>query len=106
MGTRLQGRQITPDHARIVAETGGSIGIWHFFPSLDTYVEGMKEMVDVVGVDHVSIGTDQQVAPGSLQDYSQWVHLVAAMLRAGFTPEETAKIAGGNYMRIFNAALA
>jgi hypothetical protein len=28
-----------------------------------------------------------------------------AMLRAGFTPEETAKIVGGNYMRIFNAAL-
>jgi membrane dipeptidase len=104
--TRLQARQITPDHARIVAETGGSVGIWHFFPSLDKYVDGMKEMVDVVGVDHVSIGTDQQVSPGSLQDYSQWVHLVAAMLRGGFTPEETGKIAGGNYMRIFKAAVA
>jgi membrane dipeptidase len=34
------------------------------------------------------------------------VHLVAAMLRAGFTPEETGKIVGGNYLRIFNAALA
>ena len=31
-------------------------------------------------------------------------HLVAAMLRAGFTPEETDKIVGGNYLRIFNAA--
>jgi membrane dipeptidase len=103
--TPLKGRQITPDHARIIAETGGSIGIWHFFPSLDAYVQGVKEMVDVVGVDHVSIGTDQQVAPGSLQDYAQWVQLVAAMLRAGFTPEEAAKIAGGNYMRIFAAAV-
>jgi hypothetical protein len=28
-----------------------------------------------------------------------------AMPRAGFTPEETGKIVGGNYMRIFNAAL-
>jgi hypothetical protein len=46
-------------------ETGGSIGIWHFFPNPDKYVEGLKEMADVVGVDHVSIGTDQQVAPGS-----------------------------------------
>jgi membrane dipeptidase len=66
----------------------------------------VKEMVDVVGVEHVSIGTDQQVTPGSLQDYSQWVHLVAAMLRSGFTPDETGKIVGGNYMRIFNAAVA
>ena len=62
-------------------------------------------MVDVVAVDHVSIGTDQQVAPGSLQDYSQWAQLVAAMLRGGFTPEEAGKIAGGNYMRIFYAAV-
>src|SRR5881275_2356991 len=35
--TPLRGRQITPDHARAIVETGGSIGIWHFFPSLDKY---------------------------------------------------------------------
>jgi membrane dipeptidase len=104
--TPLQGRQIAPDHARIIAETGGSVGIWHFFPSLDKYVDGVKEVVEVIGVDHVSIGTDQQVRAGSLQDYSQWVQLVAAMLRGGFTAEETGKIVGGNYMRIFNAAVA
>jgi membrane dipeptidase len=103
--TRLTGRQISPDHARAISETGGSIGVWHFFPSLDKYVDGLKEMVEIVGVDHVSIGTDQQVAPGSVQDYTQWVQLVAAMLRGGFTPEEAGKIAGGNYMRIFHAVV-
>lgn len=103
--TRLAGRQISPGHARAIAETGGSIGIWHFFPSLDKYVDGIKEMAEIVGVDHVSLGTDQQVAPGSMQDYTQWVHLVAAMLRGGFTPEEAGKIAGGNYLRIFRAAV-
>jgi membrane dipeptidase len=103
--TPLTARQISRDHARAIAETGGSIGTWHFFPSLDKYVDGVKEMAEVVGVDHVSIGTDQQVAPGSVQDYAQWVQLVAAMLRGGFTPEEAGKIAGGNYMRIFRAAV-
>jgi membrane dipeptidase len=103
--TPLTGRQVSPDHARAIAETGGSVGIWHFFPSLDKYVDGLKEMADVVGVDHVSIGTDQQVSPGILQDYAKWVELVAAMLRGGFTPEEAGKIAGGNYMRIFRAAV-
>ena len=97
--TALTGRQVTPDHARVIAETGGSVGIWHFFPSLDKYVEGLKEMAEIVGVDHVSIGTDQHVTPGSVHDYTQWVHLVAAMLRGGFTREEAGKIAGGNYMR-------
>jgi membrane dipeptidase len=104
--TPLKGRQISRDHARAIADTGGSIGIWHFFSSLDRYVEGLKEMVDVVGVDHVSIGTDQQVVPGSLQDYTLWAQLVTAMLRGGFTPEEAGKIAGGNYLRIFHAAVA
>jgi membrane dipeptidase len=103
--TPLQGRQIASDHARAIAETGGSIGIWHFFSSLDKYVDGLKEMAEIVGVDHVSIGTDQHVTPGTVQDYTQWVHLVAAMLRGGFTPEEAGKIAGGNYMRIFRAVV-
>ncbi len=103
--TPLQGRQISPDHARAIAETGGSIGIWHFFSSLDKYADGIKEMAEIVGVDHVSIGTDQHVTPGSVSDYTQWVHLIAAMLSGGFTPEEAGKIAGGNYMRIFSAAV-
>jgi membrane dipeptidase len=103
--TPLSGRQISPDHARAIAETGGSIGIWHFFPNLDKYVDGLKEMAEIVGVDHVSIGTDQHVSPGSLPDYTQWVHLVAAMMRGGFTAEEAGKIAGGNYMRILRAAV-
>jgi membrane dipeptidase len=68
-------------------------------------LDGLKEMADIVGVDHVSIGTDQQLAPGSVQDYAQWARLVAAMLRGGFTAEEAGKIAGGNYMRIFRIAV-
>jgi membrane dipeptidase len=103
--TPLHARQVSSDHARAIAETGGSIGIWHFFASLERYVDGLREMADIVGVDHVSIGTDQHVTAGSLPDYTQWVHLVAAMLRGGFTGEEAGKIAGGNYMRIFRAAV-
>jgi membrane dipeptidase len=103
--TRLAARCVTPDHARAIAETGGAIGIWHVFPNLDRYVEGLKEMVDVVGVEHVCVGTDQQVVPGALQDYSQWVNLIAAMLRGGFTSEEAGMIAGGNYMRVFGVAV-
>jgi membrane dipeptidase len=61
-------------------------------------------MVDVVGVDHVSIGTDQQTAPGSLQDYAAFTALVEAMLRAGFKPDEAGKVIGGNYVRIFAAS--
>src|SRR3954470_10687998 len=37
--TPLTARQVSRDHARAIAETGGAIGIWHFFPSLDKYVD-------------------------------------------------------------------
>ncbi|HLX18072.1 MAG TPA: membrane dipeptidase [Bradyrhizobium sp.] len=103
--TPLTARQISRDHARAIAESGGAIGIWHFFAGLEKYVDGLKEMIDVVGIDHVCIGTDQQVNPGAVQDYAQWVQLVAAMLRGGLTPEEAGKVAGGNYMRVFRAAV-
>lgn len=102
--TPLTGRQISPDHARMIAETGGVVGLWHFFPGLERYVEGIKEMVDVVGVDHVGVGTDQQANPGALQDYAAFGALAEAMLQGGFSAEETGKILGGNFLRIFGQA--
>jgi membrane dipeptidase len=102
--TPLTERQITPDHARAIAETGGSIGIWHFFASVERYVDGLKEMVDVVGVDHVSIGTDQGGTAGLMPQYDEFARLVDAMLRGGFTVADATKIVGGNYVRIFAAS--
>jgi membrane dipeptidase len=102
--TPLTERQITPDHARMIAETGGSIGIWHFFSSPEGYVDGLKEMVDVVGVEHVSIGSDHSSSQGLFKGYGDFTPVVEAMLRGGFTPAETAKIVGGNYLRIFAAS--
>jgi membrane dipeptidase len=103
--TPLTERQITADHARAIADTGGSIGVWHFFASPERYVDGLKEMADVVGVDHVSIGTDQSASQGLFQGYDQFAPLVDAMLRGGFTPSDAAKIVGGNYLRIFAASV-
>jgi membrane dipeptidase len=102
--TRLAPRQVTPDHARVVADTGGVVALWHFYPTLDRYVDGLREMVDVVGVEHVGIGTDQQTTPGALQNYGLLPQLTAAMLKKGFTPEETSKILGGNLVRVFAKA--
>ena len=108
-GSRAQGptplaeRQVSPDHARLVAQTGGAVGIWHFFPTFERWVDGLKEMADVVGVDHLCIGADHASRQGLLQGYEHFDRLVDAMLRGGFTPAETARIAGGNYLRIFAA---
>jgi hypothetical protein len=105
VGPPSRGRPIQPAPASTAAgfgdtETGGSIGIWHFFPNLDKYVEGLEEMADVVGVITSASAPTSRPHP-AVQDYLQWVQLVAEMLRGGFTSEE----AGGNYMRIFRAAV-
>jgi membrane dipeptidase len=98
---RLTARQISREHARTVAATNGTVGVWHFFPDIDRYVAGIQEMVDFVGVDHVSIGTDQQVNPGSLQDYRDLGRPVDALVAAGFAEDDVAKLIGGNFLRVF-----
>ena len=103
-------RLILPDHARAVAATGGVIGIWpivQLFPTIAAYAGAFARMVDVVGIDHVGLGTDQLGLPGgsSLPSYADLPQLAAA-LRGRFNAEETAKLLGGNYRRVFEASLA
>lgn len=70
----------------------------------DRYVQGIKEMVDVVGVEHVGVGSDQQTTPGTLQDYAGFPRLVDEMLKAGFSAEEVSKLIGGNFLRLWQQA--
>ena len=100
-------RRILPDHARAVAATGGVIGIWPvtaYFPNVVAYAEGMARMAEVVGVNHVGLGTDHLglVGASALPNYTDLPQLSAA-LRTRFNAEETAKILGGNYRRVFEA---
>ncbi|MFI4999102.1 MAG: dipeptidase [Reyranellales bacterium] len=102
-------RQITSDHARAIASTGGVIGIWPiaaYFPSMVAYADGFARMAEVVGVDHVGLGTDQLglVGASTLPSYADLPQLAAA-LRTRFNADETAKLLGGNYRRVFEVCL-
>ena len=55
----MQPRLIRKEHAKVVADAGGIVGVWtHLAPSLPEFVESIKSMVDAIGVDHVGIGSD------------------------------------------------
>ena len=102
-------RQITSDHARAVASTGGVIGIWPvvaYFPNMVSYADGFAKMAEVAGVDHVGLGTDLLGlgGPSTLPGYADLPQLATA-LRTRFNADETAKILGGNYRRVFEASL-
>ena len=104
-------RLITPEHARLVAGTGGVIGIWpvgSIFPDMDALARGMAHMAAVAGVDHVGLGTDTMglIGPATFGSYAELPGLTAALLDAGFSAEETRKLLGGNYARVFAACMA
>lgn len=104
-------RLISPDHARLVAGTGGVIGIWPpsaIFSDMTALAEGMARMVDVAGVDHVGLGTDMQGLTGgsSVPDYTVLPYLAAALLARGFKADEMLKLMGGNYVRVFAAVVS
>ena len=57
----IHSRTISPDHARAIAATGGVIGVWppsSIYPDLRAMARGMKRLADLVGVDHVGLGSD------------------------------------------------
>lgn len=103
-------RLITPDHARVIAGTGGVIGVWPSsgtFHDLHAMAEGVKRMADVVGVEHVGLGTDMLgfISPPVFRSYEQLPDLASALLQAGFSQAEVGAILGGNYLRVFRASV-
>lgn len=103
-------RRILPDHAKAIAGTGGVIGIWPvaaYFPNIVSYAtDGFARMVDVAGIDHVGLGTDMLglVGASAMPSYTDLPQLEAA-LRTKFNAEETAKLLGGNFRRVFEASV-
>ncbi|MFM0736978.1 membrane dipeptidase [Paraburkholderia xenovorans] len=103
-------RMITPDHARVIAGTGGVIGVWPSsgsFRDLSAMAEGVKRMADVVGVEHVGLGTDMLgfISPPVFRSYEQLPDYASALLGAGFSQTEVAAILGGNYRRVFEMSV-
>ncbi|WP_440132979.1 dipeptidase [Chitinophaga sancti] len=118
-------RLISKENARVVADAGGVIGVWtHLAETPLEYAQNIRALVDVVGVDHVCIGTDTKLTPSyhkgggpskprvgertneawADQHVGFYYAVVDAMLKTGFHEDEIAKIGGGNFCRVFDAA--
>ncbi|MGA8506002.1 MAG: membrane dipeptidase [Candidatus Sulfotelmatobacter sp.] len=107
----MKPRLISKEHAKVVADAGGVIGVWtHLADSLKDFVESIKAMVDAVGIDHVGIGSDtdllsSRVGQGTDQAWPGltggfFPAVVGEMLLQGFTPGEIGKVGGGNFCRV------
>ena len=67
-------------------------------------VRHIRYAVDLVGVDHVGLGSDFDgifALPAGLQDVGEYPNLIAALLDDGFSDADIAKICGANVMRVW-----
>jgi membrane dipeptidase len=136
MAKMMMPRLISKEQAKIVADADGVIGVWtHLSETPAEFAANVRALVDIIGADHVTIGTDTKLTapyrspnapargPGGQgqqgvrvgertslawadQKDGFYYVVVDALLKAGFNEAEIGKIGGGNYCRLFDAATA
>ena len=101
-----------PDHAKIVADTGGLLGVWNLAPRRwveylgytsrrDMFIGTFKKLADRYGTDHVCLGTDIGSTTGWFNNYDQLADLANELRSVGFNNQEIAKMLGGNVLKLF-----
>ncbi len=109
-GTCDNQRNLSDEHVRRTAATGGLIGIAMFETAvcgntLDDTARAMRYSADLVGVDYVAVGSDFDGAITAPIDASGMALLTEALVGQGFTEEEIARIMGGNVLRVLREVL-
>lgn len=103
-------RNLTDDHVRGIAATGGLIGIG-FWPTAtggdDAAAIGraIAAAVALAGVDHVALGSDFDGAVPLPFDATGIVQVTDALISEGFTDAEIGALVGGNALRLLAQSL-
>ena len=78
--------------------------------TLAMVADHVEHIVKVAGIDHVGIGGDfdglGEDVPVGLEDVSRYPDLLAELMRRGWSDADVAKLAGGNILRVMDAAEA
>jgi membrane dipeptidase len=103
-------RNLSDEHIRGVAKTGGIIGIGYWDAAIcDTspkaIVAAMKHVRDLVGIEHVALGSDYDGATTVRFDTSKLVQVTQALMDAGFSEAEIRAVMGGNAVRVIREGL-
>jgi membrane dipeptidase len=77
-------------------------------PNVRDLVDHIDHVKEVVGVDHVGIGTDFDGGGGIVgcDDVSGMIHVTEELVRRGYTDREIEKIWGANFFRVFEKVIA
>lgn len=108
LGAHQHWRNIDDGQLRAVASSGGVVGVifvpnYLGGPGIDAVMRHMTHVIDVVGEDHVALGSDYDgmVTPTvGLEDVSRLGALTDAMLVAKWSVDRMAKILRRNVLRV------
>jgi len=100
-GTCPGPRNLTDQHLKAIAATGGIVGIGYWDgavcdPSINNIIKAIRYSADLVGVEHVALGSDYDGATSVPFDTTGLVQITQGLLDAGFSEQEIAAIMGGN----------
>lgn len=109
-GTCDTARNLADRHIRAIAGTGGVIGIGIYEyatcgKAMQDTVRAVRHVVDLVGIEHVALGTDFDGATECVTDATGLPLLTEALLADGFTREQIRALMGENALRVFRHTL-
>ncbi len=100
-------RLLSPDHAKAVASAGGLIGAWPSgvtSASLGEFADEICRLAELVGVEHVAVGTDMDANYRPvLTRYADYALLPALLRDRGMSGTEAGKILGANALELFRS---
>jgi membrane dipeptidase len=104
-GTCDNARNLTDRQLQQIAQTGGVIGIGFWETAVcgsdvAAIVRAMRYVADLVGVDHVALGSDFDGSVRLPIDAANLVQITSGLQTAGFSEVEIGKIMGLNVMRV------
>lgn len=111
LDTKLQAIRDRYNNFRDIPEGEREKGLKEYYETREKYknyatiadaVDHIDHVVQMIGIDHVGIGTDFDGGGGiaELMDVSQMKNLTVELVRRGYSRSEIEKIWGGNAMRV------
>jgi microsomal dipeptidase-like Zn-dependent dipeptidase len=109
-GTCPGARNLTDDHLKRIAATGGVVGIGYWDgaicePSVPNIVRAIRYTADTIGVAHVALGSDFNGATRTPFDVTGLPQITEGLLAAGFSRDDIRAIMGGNVQRLLLQSL-
>ena len=103
-------RNLTDDEIRGIAKTGGVIGIGYWDAAIcsnkpEDAAKAITYVRDLVGIEHVGLGSDFDGAVTTGFDASQVAAITQALLDRGFSDDDIRKVTGGNVIRVLTAGM-